>query len=70
MTKERRFANVIFNKSGGNAGGKAITNRVTIPSVWTRKMGITAEDRSVVIEYDDVKQVIVIKKTTESDQIP
>lgn len=62
MTKEARNANVVFNKSGGNASKNSYTSRVIIPSKWTKQMNITAEDRSVIIEFDDETNEIIIRK--------
>ena len=45
--KERK-AKVIFNKSGGTAKGKSITNRITIPTSWIKNLGVTEEDREVI----------------------
>ena len=55
---EERKAKVIFNKSGGGGRGKSITNRVTIPTSWIKKLGITEEDREVTIRYENDKIII------------
>ena len=60
--KERK-AKVIFNKSGGTAKGKSITNRITIPTSWIKNLGVTEEDREVIIKLIDNK--IVIEKTRD-----
>lgn len=57
---EEKRARVIFNKSGGTAGKGGITNRITIPTTWVKKMGITEEQREVNISFDGEK--IIIKK--------
>ena len=57
---EDRIVKVSFNKSGGTAKGKAITNRVTIPTKWIKELGITEDDRSVILTYEN--DSIVIKK--------
>ncbi|QEZ70837.1 hypothetical protein D4A35_18045 (plasmid) [Paraclostridium bifermentans] len=57
---ESRIAKVSFNKSGGTAKGKAITNRITIPTKWIKEMDITEEDRNVELKFEDGK--IIIKK--------
>ena len=57
------LAKVIFNKSGGTAGSGGVTNRITIPTTWVREMGITDEDRGVILEFDGDK--ITIKKDTK-----
>lgn len=61
MENTKRKLNIIYNKSGrGN-----ITNRITLPFTWVRDMGITQEDRAVVVEYDEYNQTITIKKYDE-----
>lgn len=58
MEKQERVAKVIFNKSGGNAKGIAITNRITIPTLWIKELGITEDDRHVKLVLDDGKITI------------
>ncbi len=55
---EERIAKVIFNKSGGNAKGKSITNRITIPTTWVKEMGIVEDDREVKITLKNNKITI------------
>lgn len=57
---QEKTAKVIFNKSGGTAGSGGITNRVTIPTTWAREMGITEEDREVILKFDG--ETIIIRK--------
>lgn len=57
---QEKTAKVIFNKSGGTAGSGGITNRVTIPTTWVREMGITEEDREVILKFDG--ETIIIRK--------
>lgn len=54
----QRKAKMQFAKSGGTARGNAITNRVTIPTSWVKSLGITEEDRNVIIKLIDNKIVI------------
>ena len=58
--KEERIAKVSFNKSGGTARGTAITNRVTIPTKWIKKMGLNENERDLILEFDEDK--IIVKK--------
>lgn len=55
---EQRTAKVSFNKSGGTAKGKAITNRVTIPTTWIKELGITEDDREIKLIFDNEKIII------------
>ena len=50
---DQRKAKMQFAKSGGTARGNAITNRVTIPTSWVKSLGITEEDRNVIIKLID-----------------
>lgn len=55
---DKRIIKVIFNKSGGTAKGKAITNKITIPTSWIKNLGITEEDREVKASFDGEKILI------------
>lgn len=58
---EQRETRVIFNKSGGTASKNSTTARVTIPNTWIKELGITPEDRRVIITLD-VNKIIIEKK--------
>lgn len=62
-TEEIRKAKILYGKSGGTSGRNAITNRLTIPTTWVKKMGITYDDRDVEIILKDNE--ITIKKIKE-----
>lgn len=57
---DTRKAKILFSKSGGTASKNGITNRVTIPTVWVREMGITKDDRDVVLKFEN--GIITIEK--------
>ena len=59
---DQRKAKMQFAKSGGTARGNAITNRITIPTSWVKSLGITEEDRNVIIKLIDNKIVIEKEK--------
>lgn len=56
--KEER--NIMINKAGGNAGKESVNYKISLPSEAVRMIGITKEDRKVILEYDEEK--ITIKK--------
>lgn len=53
MERQERTARVMFNKSGGNASKNAISNRVILPTTWVRSLGLTPEDREVVLIFEN-----------------
>jgi hypothetical protein len=54
----QKNAKVTFNRSGGTARGKAITNRITIPTSWIKQLGVTEEDREVKLTLDSDRIII------------
>lgn len=58
---EQRELKVIFNKSGGTAGKNSTTARVTIPNRWVKEMGLSPENREVLVEFDN-KKITIQKK--------
>lgn len=67
MTKDIKKAKVIFNKSGGTASRNGITNRVTIPTSWIQEMGVTQENREVILRFEN--GVITIKKCEDDSSL-
>lgn len=55
---EERKLRVMFNKAGGNASKGAMTTRITIPNAWVKQMGITPEQRDVMVTFDNNKITI------------
>lgn len=51
---------VIFNKPGGTASKNSIMARVTLPPEYARALGITEEDREIIISLEN--DAIIIKK--------
>ena len=58
MEKAKR--NVMINKAGGTSGKNTKNYRISIPVGMIKALGVTEEDRSVVLEEKD--GVITIKK--------
>ena len=58
---EKRICNIQIGKPGGNASKGARNYRVSIPSLWAQKIGVTPEDKTVSISFDG--QRIIIEKT-------
>ena len=58
MTEIKR--NIIINKAGGNASKNACTYKLSIPGAAIDALGVTKDDRGVVLSIEGDK--IVIKK--------
>ena len=52
--------NIMINKAGGTAGKESVNYRISLPSEAVRMIGVTNDDRKVILEYD--KEKITIKK--------
>lgn len=52
-----RELKVMFNNDGkGN-----YTNKISLPKTWVDRMGVTSEDREVIVKFEDNK-IIIEKK--------
>lgn len=49
---------ILFNKPGGTASKNAIMARLTLPSEFVKALGITPENKEVLISLVDDKIVI------------
>lgn len=63
LKSTERILNVTFNKSGGNSSRNGVTTRITLPVSWIRELGITEEDREVIVILEEDK--IVIRKLVD-----
>lgn len=52
--------NIMINKAGGNAGKNSVNYRLSMPADIIRALGITEEDREVILE--EKNGIITIKK--------
>lgn len=64
MLKVKR--NIMINKAGGTSGSGTKNYRVSLPVNMIREMGITDEDRGVILEFDGDK--ITIKKIKNKER--
>lgn len=53
--------NIIFNKAGGTAGKNSINYKINLPAEMVRTIGVTPEDRGVLVSCVDGK-IIIEKK--------
>ena len=51
---------VLFNKPGGTASKNSVMARVTLPPEYVKVLGITPEDKEIIISLENDK--IIIKK--------
>ncbi|KAF5072576.1 hypothetical protein DSECCO2_200560 [anaerobic digester metagenome] len=59
---EKRSKKISVKKAGGNSGMKSIAYILGIPGSWVQKMGITPDDRDVIIALDEENGRIIMKK--------
>lgn len=62
---EKRNANIIIGKSGGNAGGKnPVTYKVSLPTKWVKEMDLGTEQGKEIEMHFDGSKIIITKKQT------
>lgn len=62
---EKRKANIIIGKSGGNAGGKnPVTYKVSLPTKWVKEMELGTEQSKEIEMHFDGTKIIITKKQT------
>ena len=64
LAQETRKAKMLMGNPGGNAGKGASYYRVGIPPVWAQMMGVSSEDRDLLLTFDG-KRVIIEKAQPE-----
>lgn len=50
--------NVLFNKPGGTASKNAMMARVTLPPEFVKALGITRDDKEIMISLENDKIII------------
>lgn len=58
---EKRNAKIMFAKPGGTASKGSVTSRISLPITWIREMGITENDREVLLKFNG-KEIIIEKE--------
>ncbi len=56
--------NIIIAKAGGTAGKSSVNYKVSLPADMVRELGVTPEDKGVVLYVSDGK--IIIEKDKEN----
>lgn len=59
--------NVMFAKAGGTAGKNSKLYRLSLPADMVRELGVTEDDKSVILTCENGK--IVIEKDKKSSKI-
>ena len=54
--------NIMFAKAGGTAGKNSKLYRLSLPAGMVKELGVTEEDRSVILTSEDGK--VIIEKDT------
>ena len=57
--------NIMFAKAGGTAGKNSKNYKISLPADVVRELGVTEEDRSVVLTCENGK--VIIKKDAPED---
>lgn len=60
---EIRNAKVIVSAAGGTAGKTSKTYKLSLPSSWLAEMGISADERNVLLSFDG-RQITIQKRFT------
>lgn len=67
--KEDAFANKdnirLLNFSYSASSGKYMYARLILPVVWLRAIGVTPEDRTVTVQFDEDSKILTIRKDVE-----
>lgn len=50
--------NVTINKVGGNASKNSVNYKISIPTGMIKELGVTKEDRSVILKLENKKIII------------
>lgn len=61
---ETRKAKVSMGSPGGNASKASSYYRVGIPPIWAKQMGITSENRNILLRFDG-KSILIEKADPE-----
>lgn len=67
---EKRNANVMFGKAGGNASKNAYTCRISLPKTWLDRMGVSIDKREVTLSLDDDRIIIEKSDRTGIKKVP
>ena len=58
--------NIIMGKAGGTAGKNSVNYKISLPAEMVKKLGVTQDDKSVLVDFVDGK--IIIEKKISHDE--
>lgn len=67
---EKRKANIIFGKAGGNASRNSYTCKISLPKTWVDRMGLNPERREVDIAFDGDRITIQQPEDSPVKRVP
>lgn len=56
--------NIIIAKAGGTAGKNSVNYKISLPAEMVKELGVTPEDKSVIVFFENGKIIIEKKKNT------
>lgn len=59
---------IMFSKAGGNASKNAYTCRTSIPKKWLDEMGITPDERDIILEFHG-DRIVLMKGDGKNENI-
>ena len=62
---EIRKRNLMINKADDTAGKESLNYRVSLPAPWIEKMGLSKENRKLILTFDGTK--IIIEKVNKNE---
>ncbi len=57
--------NIIIAKAGGTAGKNSVNYKISLPAEMVKELGVTQEDRSVLVSFEEGK-IIIEKKSSHN----
>ncbi len=54
--------NIIIAKAGGTAGKNSVNYKISLPAEMVKELGVTPEDKSVTVSFENGKIIIEKKK--------
>ena len=56
--------NIIIAKAGGTAGKNSVNYKISLPAEMIKELGVTPEDKSVIVSFENGKIIIEKKKSS------